>query len=162
MAPEMARGLALGRAAGARQKGFATRIHGSWLGWTGCVVRHMSVCGMPRYERRLRRLRRHSTVRGTARGTTDEPSMAEPASNQASNRRALITMHLLGDEELTDGSERHEYALDAIKKQMEMLQGESSNDLVADSSEESRLSNHVVPTFENMPHLMKAMLSTSE
>jgi hypothetical protein len=50
------------------------------------------------------------TIGGEGSSSMGGSAMEGAASQTASNRRAQVTMHLLGDEEALDGNERHEYA----------------------------------------------------
>jgi len=100
------------------------------------------------------------TIGGEGSSSMGGSAMEGAASQTASNRRAQVTMHLLGDEEALDGNERHEYALQEFTKQMEMFLEENSEGGVATpgTTNESRISKHLVPTRDNMQHIMKAVL----
>jgi hypothetical protein len=68
-------------------------------------------------------------------------------------------MHLLGDEEGADGSERHNYALQAVTDQMSMFGQHGVEASISTSqSRETSLSKTFNPTHEAMPHIMKAVL----
>jgi hypothetical protein len=82
-----------------------------------------------------------------------QPATARP------RRQALLTMHLLGDEEGADGSERHNYALQAVTDQMSMFGQHGVEASISTSqSRETSLSKTFNPTHEAMPHIMKAVL----
>jgi len=81
-----------------------------------------------------------------------------------SSRQAVITMHLLGDEEGAPGSERHEYALQAIEKQAALfLDDKSANNVVVRKNKTRTISTsfRVAQSQGSLAAMMKAMLSST-
>jgi hypothetical protein len=87
---------------------------------------------------------------------------SQPDSHHATGRprrQALLTMHLLGTEEGADGSEFHEFALQALTDQVSMFtEGKEASPPALGG----QLSTVVKPTHETMPDIMKAMLESLE
>jgi len=79
-------------------------------------------------------------------------------------RQAMITMHLLGDEEGAPGSERHEHALQAIEKQAVLFLDDKSADNVVVCENKTRTistSFRVAQSQGSLAAMMKAMLSST-
>jgi len=99
------------------------------------------------------------------RGMSSRTSVSEEAEHPPSNepsmpyRQALLTMHMLSDEEGADhGSEMHEFALQALNEQMSTMFMEGADTLLTTS--ENVMTASVQPAYDAMPQLIKGMLDS--
>jgi hypothetical protein len=99
------------------------------------------------------------------RGMSSRTSVSEEAEHPPSNepsmpyRQALLTMHMLSDEEGADhGSEMHEFALQALNEQMSTMFMEGADTVLTTS--ENVMTASVQPAYDAMPQLIKGMLDS--